>query len=120
MLWKISHYPYPSNPSTWDNGRDCIALSNSLVPHYFNPKGNDLKPQKIMAYLMSGIDISGELGFLIQRHDYGEKFTQKFEINPPSRYENLFKNANENHKFWSYLATCHDTFEMKVKLVLVP
>ena len=74
---------------------------------------------------MSGIhnqkEWNNEMGFNIETiynrilrpgdHDYD----QAFRISPPSRYEDLFKAADEHHTFWRFLASCNN-FEIKVSL----
>ena len=84
---------------------------NLLLPHYFHPKGDGLNHEKIITELLSGMNNSMEwrkdMGFVIQREKFKKMHHQSFEIHPPSRYEDLWKNVSENNEFWGFLATCN-------------
>ena len=112
MVSYIRRFPHPSSPKTWESEEDCTVLRDYLLPHYFSLREDKLNNEKILAELMSAIYNQGEwyrdIGLRIWRWEYSEVLhRQKFVIQPPSRYEDLFKVVDGNHELWSYLASCN-------------
>ena len=127
MLQKIRPFPYPSSPRTWETGTHCNGLKNSLLPHYFNPRGDKLNHEQIISELMSAInnedkwyrDIGLQISVYTPFWAIGRDIKQQtFVVKSPSRYEDLFNAADENHDFWGFLASCNN-YEVKVILEII-